>query len=311
MRRHIGQILLITVATVLALGALVFAIYRQLASTKVSVTLDTPLTANYHSRQDITYCSPGGNDQKLDIHIPDGNRTYPLLVYVHGGGWYAGSKESDIATDYISEVARLGYVVASINYRLVPDYTFPAQIEDTKCAIRYLRAHAAEYKIASRHVGIIGESAGGYLAALTGTTGDARSFKTTEYAKQSDKVQAVVDLFGPTTLVDATAPTASTRLAHNFLGNADAASASATTYVSKDDPPFLIVHGDADTVVPLDQSQTLLARLQAAGAPAQLIVIHNAGHGLSVTNGQPLTPGLGSARGSITGFLAAHLKNYQ
>lgn len=308
MRKSIVVTLFAIVATVAVMGGIGWGIYRQFANTKVSVELDTPLTITYHSERDVTYCSPGGNAQKMDLHIPDTGKKYPLLVYVHGGGWYAGSKESAVATDYISEVARLGYVVASINYRLVPDHTFPAQVEDTKCAIRFLRAHAADYKIDSTHVGILGESAGGYLAAFVGTTGDSKTFKTGEYTEQSDTVQAVVDLFGPTTFVNTSARASSAALARNFLGSANPATASATTYASKNDPPFLIIHGDADTTVPLDQSQSLQSKLLQTGAKAELIVVQNAGHGLIVHGNQPLSPNLGSVRGSITVFLATHLK---
>ncbi|HYH74725.1 MAG TPA: alpha/beta hydrolase [Candidatus Saccharimonadales bacterium] len=308
MRKGILLTVFAIIATLGLMGGIGWAIYQQLADTEVSVKLETPLTTTYRSERDITYCSPGGMAQKLDLHIPDSTKQYPLLVYVHGGGWYAGSKESAVATDYISEVARLGYVVASINYRLVPEYTFPSQIEDTKCAIRFLRANADKYQIDAARVGILGESAGGYLAALAGTSGNNTTFKTAEYAAESDDVQAVVDLFGPTTFVGTTASASATRMAKNFLGTADPTAASAGTYATQDDPPFLIVHGDADKTVPLEQSQLLHAQLQQVGVSSELLVVRNGGHGLSITDGQPLTPNLGNVRGSITAFLARHLK---
>ena len=286
--------------------------WAQLKDTQVDVHIDTPLLTTYHAEHDITYCSPGGTDLKLNAYIPDNkDRTFPLLVYVHGGGWYTGSKDTAAIEQYVPEVARLGYVVASIDYRLAPAHTFPAQVEDVKCAIRFLRAQAARYNINPARVGIMGESAGGYLAAFAGATGDTPAYKTGEYRDESDAVQAVVDLFGPSTFIDEQATPAATRMARNFLSGADARGASVVTHVSKSTPPTLIVHGQDDQLVPYRQSQLLHSAIQAKDGKSTLVPVTNAQHGLSATPGRVTTPDLSSIRGTITSFLAEHLQEQQ
>lgn len=285
--------------------------YQQLKDADVGIQVDAPVFTTYHSEQNKTYCSPDGNEQKLDIHVPDNkNRIFPLIVYVHGGGWYTGSKDTAAVAQYMPEVARLGYVVAIINYRLAPDYTFPAQVQDTKCAIRYLRAHAEQYNIDSNNVGIIGESAGGYLAAFAGVTGNSVTYKTAEYAQHSDSVQAAVNLFGPSNFVSTQASPQAIRMARTFLGSANPTEASTVTHITKQAAPLLIVHGKDDTTVPYSQSQTLHEALQKAGVNTTLIPVTDAGHGLSATTpGKTIDPSLTIIRQEITTFLAAHLKN--
>jgi acetyl esterase/lipase len=297
-------------ATLALLGGLGWFWYRQLSSADVQVRVDAPILTTYHAQNDITYCSPDGTDLRLDLFIPDNKeRTFPLLVYIHGGGWYTGSKDTAAIQQYIPEVARLGYVVASIDYRLAPAHTFPAQVEDVKCAIRYLRAHASTYNIDSSNVGVLGESAGGYLAAFAGATGDNQTYKTAEHANQSDAVQAVVDLFGPSTFTDTQASPAAIRMARNFLGSANPRVASIPTHIGPNMPPTLIVHGTDDSVVPYRQSQTLHNSLQASGIPSTLVPVEHAQHGLSASQGQTIKPSLSTIRQDITAFLARYLKD--
>jgi acetyl esterase/lipase len=208
----------------------------------------------------------------------------PLLIFIHGGSWSGGSKEGGLGFGGIPTFTELGYTLASIDYRLAPDYKMPAMIQDVKCAVRSFRAHAAEYGIDPDRIGVIGVSAGGHLAAMLGTTDETAGLDVGEYAGYSSRVQAVVDMAGPT---DLRAPfTAdSIQVAERVFGTSDPsnpifAAASPITWVTPEDAPFLIIHGEDDQVVPLAQSNILFERLTAAGVEARMVVVRNAGHGL-------------------------------
>jgi acetyl esterase/lipase len=188
-----------------------------------------------------------------------------------------------------------GYAVASIEYRLSSQAIFPAQIHDCKAAVRFLRANAARYHLDPNCFGAWGSSAGGHLAALLGTSGGVKELEgSAGNLEQSSRVQCVCDWFGPadlTTIVAQSGPeikvphdTADCPEAHLVGGPlgenlAKARLASPTTYVNKEAPPFLIMHGDRDDAIPLAQSQQLDAALRKAGVETTLIVIHGAGHG--------------------------------
>ncbi len=241
--------------------------------------------------RDVTYCAPEGVAQKLDIYYPkksDG-KPAPVAVYVHGGGWTKGDKGGGNGSKDISELVSRGYLVASINYRLAPQYKFPDDIEDVKCAIRFLRAHAAKYHLDPNRVGAWGTSAGGHLVALLGTTDASAGFDVGEYSDQSSRVQAVVDMFGPADLSNPEFfKLHAVLLAQRVFGGMEVLQrASPVTYISKDDPPFLILQGDHDKVVNPAQSQELYDKLKAAGVDATLVMVKNAGHGFSPAGGQP------------------------
>lgn len=240
--------------------------------------------------RDLAYVDGGHERQKLDLYLPDNPKEpLPVLVWVHGGGWQAGSKDR-------CPLAQAGYLqrryaVASIGYRLSSHAPFPAQIQDCKAAIRWLRAHASEYHLDPKRIGVAGSSAGGHLVALLGTSGDVKDFEVGPNLDQSSRVQAVCDYYGPTDFTAfVTTPgyeshgTESSPEA-KLLGGAvqanpdKAAKANPISYVSSDDPPFLIVHGDKDPIVPFGQSQLLFTALGKAGVSAHLHTIHGAGHG--------------------------------
>ncbi len=181
--------------------------------------------------------------------------------------------------------------MASINYRLTSHAVFPAQIEDCKAAVRWLRAHAAEYRLDPDKFGVWGSSAGGHLVALLGTSGEVKEFDVKTNLDQSSKVQAVCDYYGPTDLAafvtrpgyerhaDSNSPE-SKLLGGVVMENLDkAAKANPITYVDKADPPFLIVHGDKDPTVPINQSELLFDALKKTGVSAHFHTIHGAGHG--------------------------------
>lgn len=242
------------------------------------------------AHRDLAYVADGHERQKLDLFVPEkAEHPLPVIIWIHGGGWQNGSKDGcpPLRNGYTGR----GYAVASINYRLSGHAVFPAQIEDCKAAIRWLRAHAKEYHLDSERFGVWGSSAGGHLVALLGTSGDVKEFDVGANLEQSSRVQAVCDYFGPTDFaVFVTTPGYESHaradapegklIGGAVLENKDkAARANPITFVSKDDPPFLIVHGDDDRTVPINQSQLLFAALKGAGVSAHFHTIHGAGHG--------------------------------
>ena len=234
---------------------------------------------------DITYAAIDGTALLMDIHYPKtAEGAVPTVIYVHGGGWTSGDKESGAGTQFIPELVSRGYLVACINYRLAPEHKVIDQIGDVKCAVRYLRAEASKYGIDTRYIGAIGGSAGGHLVSLLGTSDISANLEGNGgYSEESSRVQAVVDLFGPADL-SVMFESVSRLWLYSVFGTSDPNSndiirLSPVTYVSSDDPPFLILHGDQDILVPLEQSEIIYNKLQAANVPASLVVVKNAGHG--------------------------------
>lgn len=260
------------------------------------------------SLRDLPYVTNGHERQKLDLFLPAGaGEPRPLVVWIHGGGWEGGNKDNCPALGLLAR----GFAVASLNYRLSQHAPFPAQIEDCKAAVRWLRAHAAEYGIDPERIGTWGASAGGHLVALLGTTGHVRDFDRGENLDQSSRVQCVLDWFGPTdflhwgegslvSVVDPKSPIV--KLFGGPIRGREplARSASPVTFVQKDAAPFLIMHGDKDALVPLQQSQELQGALQGAGVESNLEVLAGAGHG----GGAFLSP---DKTKLMTGFFERHL----
>jgi acetyl esterase/lipase len=215
-------------------------------------------------------------------------------MYIHGGGWMSGSKSDDKPLFLTAH----GYAVASIDYRFSQEAHFPAQIHDCKAAVRWIRAHARFYNIDSAHIGVWGPSAGGHLAALLGTSGDVKELEGDEgNLDQTSRVQAVCDWYGPTDFLKIAEQSAQSGLARRgppadasdslfskLIGGAiqmnkeKVALANPLTFISKDDPPFLIMHGDKDSIIPLAQSEILRDALRKAGVEVQLVVLPGAHH---------------------------------
>lgn len=249
-----------------------------------------PLPKGVKAHRDLAYVEGGHERQKLDLYLPDKNEgALPLIIWIHGGGWQSGSKDQCPALR--QGFVERGYAVASLDYRLSGDAIFPAQIEDCKAAVRWLRAHARDYNLDPQRFGVWGSSAGGHLVALLGTSTEARDFDVGANLAHSSQVQAVCDFYGPT---DFTVFVTTPRYEHHaatdapegkLLGGAvmdnkeKAARANPITYVSKGDPPFLIVHGDADPTVPINQSKLLFEALMQKGVSAHFHTIKGAGHG--------------------------------
>jgi acetyl esterase/lipase len=238
---------------------------------------------------DIEYRRVGERRLLLDVYLPDeaGDKR-PTIVWIHGGGWRKGTKAGH---ELLPHFAERGYVVASISYRLSSEAIFPAQIQDCKAALRWLRSQAGEYGIDPDHIGVWGSSAGGHLVALLGTSGHAESLEGPGNPGHSSRVQAVCDWFGPTDFLRM--DDHPSNIAHNAPDSPESmlvggpiqerveavASANPITYVSDDAPPFLIMHGDQDTLVPWQQSQLLHEALLAQGVDSTLKILPGAGHG--------------------------------
>ena len=279
-----------------------------LAWVNLAVSQERPkLPAGVKVLRDLQYVEGGHERNRLDLYLPaTAEGRLPLVVWIHGGAWWAGSKEGCPAVF----LAAKGYAVASINYRLSQHAIFPAQIEDCKAAIRWLRANAAKYRLDPAHIGVWGESAGGHLVAMLGTTGTVKELEGTGgNLDQSSRVQCVVDWFGPSDLVTVVqhddkpgGPVAQLIGGTVEQNKEKARKASPLTYVSNDSAPFLIMHGDQDNLVPLNQSEVLAKALKKAGVEAKLVVVKGNGHG---------GPGFGTPenRKLIEDFFAKHLGN--
>ena len=235
------------------------------------------LTAHARMLKDVVYGRAGGMDLTLDASIPDGRGPFPAAVLVHGGGWVAGDKQQYI-TYIFKPLSDAGFAWFSINYRLAPQYQFPAPADDIEQAIRFVKAHAAEYKIDPKRMALIGESAGGHLVSYVG----ARN-------RPGSRVAAVVSLYGIHDFI--TAALEWKPFPHEVLGlfgikqvNAETAplliKGSPVVYVSKDTPPFLLIHGSKDEDVPYDQSAEMCDRMKQVGARCDLITIPGAPHGM-------------------------------
>ncbi len=267
--------------------------------------------ANVDVQRDIIYRTVDGHNLRLDIYSPkDVTGSVPAVIWIHGGGWDHGSKEQRPPVNLMAH----GYITVSIEFRLSGDAPFPAQIEDCKAAVRWLRANATKYHIDPDHIGAWGHSSGGHLAALLGTTGDVPTWDGAGENKQySSRIQAVCDLSGPTDLTafaqevftSERGPTRRARVyLEEFLGGSGAeverkaAAASPTTYISKDAAAVLVIHGQNDMSIPVSQAREFVAKLQAAGVDATLEVAEDRGHGV------------GAARYAavITAFFNKHLK---
>ncbi|MCX6093311.1 MAG: alpha/beta hydrolase [Candidatus Bipolaricaulota bacterium] len=241
--------------------------------------------------RDIEYAVVDGISLKLDLYLPDAPsaKPAPLVVYIHGGAWISGDKTPTHAPAVLGPQ----YAVASVNYRLAQQAPFPAQIHDCKAAVRWLRAHAGTYGIDSNRIGAWGSSAGGHLAALLGTSDGIAALEGTvgDCLGVSSRVQAICDSFGPTDLLTLVDPTGDIDVGAAYspvgrlLGGPRAEHtelarlASPISHIDETDPPFLILHGDADEVVPYGQSVTFHQVLASAGVDASLYLVGRGAHG--------------------------------
>jgi acetyl esterase/lipase len=248
-------------------------------------------------KKDVIYSEIAGEKLAFDMATPKGTGPFPCIIGLHGGARKGGSRRdlsrpvawADFGIgdkSFIESMAGDGFVAVSVSYRLAPQHKFPAQIIDVKTAIRYLRAHAKELMIDPERIGIVGFSAGGHLAALVGTTDKSAGFDEGPFAEQSSRVKCVVDLFGPADLTLYTeTPGIEKAFMHPLLGASFSEKpelykkASPVEYVSKDDPPFLMIHGTADVIVPYVHSIRLAKKLEENGVKNELVPMPRKGHG--------------------------------
>lgn len=263
---------------------------------------------------DLPYVTGGHSSQALDLYVPM-NKTAgvvpppPLIVFIHGGGWQAGSKQMCPARAFLAK----GYAVASVEYRFSDVAPFPAQVEDCKAAVRWLRAHAKEHGYNAEKIAVWGPSAGGHLVSMLGVTGNKRDFDVGENLDQSSQVQAVIDFYGPEDFEhygdgpNPGIPADPRGTVAKLLGGPIkdklelARRASPVTHVHKDAAPFLILQGDADPLVPVQQSQLIDTTLKGVGVESTLKILPGAKHG----GPQFQSP---EALGWIEAFLGKHLK---
>jgi acetyl esterase/lipase len=243
---------------------------------------------------DLTYGRAGDVELKLDLALPrEGTGPFPAVVFIHGGGWHGGSRKQ--YTGIIQPLARQGYASATVDYRLAPKHPFPAQVEDVKCAVRWLRANAERHRIDPGRIGAVGDSAGGHLVAMLGTTSKEDGLEGAGgCADQSSHVQAYVAFYGPFDMTygyarSETQPAAQAAylrtVLHQWLGGPPDQvperykAASPVTYVTKDDAPALLLHGTADNLVLPEQSERFEKALREAGVDVSLVRLEGAGHG--------------------------------
>lgn len=246
--------------------------------------------------RDIEYGRAGQRPLLLHLLLPREPRTKPLpvVVFIHGGAWRGGSR--DVGISALAPLVASGhYAGVSVGYRLSQEAIWPAQIHDCKAAIRWVRAQAAKYGFDPNKIGVWGSSAGGHLVSLLGTSGDVEELEGENGSPGfSSRVQCVVDFCGPSDFLEfakfkrtALPPTASPDSPESLLLGGPvlerqeaARQASPVTYASADDPPFLIVHGTDDPLVPFSQGELLYAALKKAGAKPLLVKIEGGGHGI-------------------------------
>jgi acetyl esterase/lipase len=247
--------------------------------------------------KDVEYARAGDTSLRLDLYLPEGQGPHPLIVWIHGGAFRSGDKGGIFWSPMPRQTER-GYAVASINYRLSGQAIFPALVYDCKAAIRWLRANAGKYGLNAQRIVVAGESAGGHLSALLGTSGGVSELEdlTMGNPSESSRVQGVVDFFGPTDFLqmDPGIPASCQKsLVHNVPESPESLllgctitscpekvkAANPIAYVGKDDPPFLILHGTADCSVAPAESQLLFDALLKAGVRASLHLLPGLAHG--------------------------------
>ena len=290
-----------TLTTIFGAAALMssLALADEKAPSKPAAPAASPvkLPPGVKMERDISYVPNGDEAQKLDLYLPEkpAEHPLPLIVHIHGGGWMGGNKFPCPVVGMVSK----GYAVASVEYRFSQKAKFPAQIQDCQAAIRWLRANSKPHNIDPERVGVVGGSAGGHLSALVGTAGGKKAFAPIGgNEEQSDRVQAVCDIFGPANFSTVMQQADDDKNVRNIFkfnspsdpysqligvsleGNQEKTDAvSPEHYVSQDNPPMLILHGTHDALVPLAQSEEFAAALKETGVEVWLQKLPGSGHG--------------------------------
>jgi acetyl esterase/lipase len=272
---------------------------RSLLVTFIFLWAASASAGTFTLHEALEFATPAGESLLLDLRVPDEPGPHPVIVYLHSGAWVMGDRTGGPAR----RQATRGYAVASIEYRLAPKHVWPAQVEDVKAAVRWLRANAARFNLDPTRVGIFGTSAGAHIGSVAATSHGVEWLegRALGNAQFDSGVKVVVDLYGPTDLL---------RIEEDKLpcipldGNAGwmpmsllmgcpiqqcqewTRTASPMAYVTPDDPAFLIMHGMLDCLVPFQQSISLHQTLQAAGVSSELVLIPKGDHGGDVFDEQ-------------------------
>jgi acetyl esterase/lipase len=258
------------------------------AKAEAKAKAESGLRDKINVETDVEYANAGEVSLKLDIYKPktESARPRPCIVWIHGGGWQGGNKSSGLAR-LGSLVASGDYVGVSVGYRLTDVAGFPAQIHDSKAAIRFVRANASKLGIDPNKIGVWGSSAGGHLVSLLGTSGDVKEVEgTLGTTGVSSRVTCVVDYCGPSDFPAFELTSGAQGPVTKLLGGVPkeklevAKQASPITYVSKDDPPFLVVHGTNDATVPFDQAVRFHDALKKGEVDSTFVRIEGGGHGI-------------------------------
>jgi alpha-L-fucosidase 2 len=248
------------------------------------VALLALLTAGFTSgaalQPDIEYGKAGDVSLKMDAWIPDGKGPFPTVILVHGGGWQGGDKQTYFRPLF-DPLSRAGFAWFTVNYRLAPQYRYPAAIDDVVAAIRFVEAHAREYKVDLKRVAITGESAGGHIVSLVGA----------RYAREL-RLKVVVPFYPvndfEAIVVGQDKTPNAVKAVSAFLGftEPDEAAvrlmreASPITYIRKGMPPYLFVHGTGDALVNFRQTEAMCAKMKQAGSSCEIYAVEGAGHGI-------------------------------
>ncbi len=286
-------------------------------------------TEEQPTRHDIDYVGDGIVGHRLDIYLPDTNPgPFPVVVYIYGSAFFANNRKGNVKHVFAPILLKAGFAVVAINHRgtEVDNVIFPALVHDVKAAVRFIRANAATYNLDPSHIGATGLSSGGHLVAFLGTSGGVTSHTVGEvtmdiegslgaHTDVSSSVQAVCDWFGPTDFL--VMDSCGSQQNHNapdspesvLIGGPiqehpdECALANPATYIDSNDPPFMIIHGDKDPLVPYCNSESLDAALDKAGVPSDFILVEGAGHGDGLIEPQYLD--------KMVRFFKQHLVNDQ
>lgn len=265
---------------------------------------------------DIAYAADTLKSHTLDLYLPPHrNKTLPLLIWIHGGGWIAGNQYNDMdyMTRTLKAVFEQGYAVASINYRYSTTAVFPAQIQDCNQSVEFLYENSGKYTLDKERFAVIGFSAGGHLASLMATSNN-NTIEEFYYNKVKPrfKIRAAIDFFGPSDFIARIGSmkldegdkksTSTLLLGAQPVNRPDLAKfASPTTYVDKADPPFLIFHGDKDVTVPITLSKLLDSYLKLANVHSEFVIVSGAPHAGKLFGSEEI-------KNKILGFLNTYLK---
>lgn len=251
----------------------------------LGVTVRAEEKAEIEIKSDIVYGTGAGEELKLDLATPKGlAQAVPAIVMIHGGGWMQGKRQD--MTELMKRAAEHGYISATVSYRFAPKHRFPAQVEDVKCAVRYLRAHGDELKIDPNRIGAMGISAGAHLSMMLGTLDSADGMEGDGgNPDQPSKVQAVVSYVGPVNLVRPSYTDTQEQILEAFFGDkplnkqADCRRASPVRYVNKGDAAMLLFFGTKDPLISADQAYQISEALTEAEIPGRVELLVGAQHG--------------------------------